>query len=248
MLTAKKHLFSHYGPHQRNQVWAIPYHLGRPSVNSEFGTELEILNYTLQMYLEMGVSPSIIQKEVRRIEAFPIEDTAQKEASLAIEKLLQDTDLQFSDLTYQDYNTIASQSKNDPNYSLDLAIKHALPEIVTYQRKLHSNARTYRFLFKDVDGFTGTLWNIEAFPQIFAQIINSDTQPQTLYSLWTTSAHDVTIVSEGDVDQTLQQLYQDKDDGSLIDLAGFFRGVDNQRVAKRLLEIQWTQRDVQGVT
>ncbi len=74
-----------------------------------------------------------------------------------------------------------------------------------------------------VHGFTGTLWNADTFPAIFDQIIGSDSQAQTLFYLWTTSNHDVAIIPEGDIDQTLQHLYDNKKHGSIIDLAGLFR-------------------------
>ncbi len=87
-LTAKKHLYSHYGPHQGNQPWAIPYQLGKPSINSEFGTELEVLNYSLQMYLEMGVPRSIIKQEVKRIQEFSFDEEAQKKPQRQLNSFL----------------------------------------------------------------------------------------------------------------------------------------------------------------
>ncbi len=70
-LTMKKQVDEHYGMVPEGATvsqspWiAIPYHgSNNPALNAQFGTPLEIINYTIQQYLAKGLPIKILETEL----------------------------------------------------------------------------------------------------------------------------------------------------------------------------------------
>ena len=185
-LTSRKHLFVHYGP-SKERACAIPYQLGRPSERSDFGTELEIINYTTQMILEKGLAANLVGKEVERLKAFVKSPVTRNQALVEIEELFSGSDLKIFTITEGEYEELAKHVNKNPKVVLRVGHRQILQHIRSHSQQLNANAQIYGFLFKVVHGFTGTLWNADTFPRIFDARYPSDTQERTLFTLWDTT-------------------------------------------------------------
>jgi len=268
-LTASRNLFEHYGPttNTSEEASAIPYHLGRPSsIGTQFGTELEILNYTIQMFLEIGISASFIQNEIERI---------QKNLKIEIQnnskiKNLKDTEAyrEFLDLTGENneyslfaFNAeaaseIARRINQNPDKLLELVSKIILPKIRLYETQLNSDSQIFGILFKEILGMTGTMWNADTYTKAISKLFSSDAIAKTIQTLWKKDSQRVIPVpalkesTENKVVTFLENIIgeQFSKKCSLIDAANLLRGISNRFVAECLWKIaEKNQWQVKGV-
>ncbi len=74
-MTAKKQIGEHYGPDPDGSFMAIPYALcNNPIRGSQHGTDLEIDNYTIQMYMARELPQFAILNEIEEIKTRIVEE------------------------------------------------------------------------------------------------------------------------------------------------------------------------------
>lgn len=263
-LTAVKNLHTHYGPilnpgKRQDPDIAIPYHLGSPSGQSLFGTDLEQLNYLLQMYLEMGISEKIVQDEIDRLQALdPKRTDIEIYQASPLFALLQELGLSLQHIQPSEITLLTKRVNEKDNLPLQwqLIQLFVIPQIRVFSKQVDSNAQVYALLFDKIQGFSGTLWNYRTFPAVFTEPSLSDTMERTLKALWKPeSMRSRTLVVTGEKErltQLIQQIYGLGDPsipkGSFVDTAGLFRGIDNGKVAQAILELPvWKDTPIRGV-
>lgn len=234
------------------QFIALPYHAGTAMTTSRFGTELEALNYAIQLSLERQNYADLVGVEVKALKKrSKLAKTPGEKAKLQarVKHLLGDsTATPLLLLNEDEVEAIAARivEKNEVGLKLALIKDYVLPQIVTYETQLQTSAQVYASLFNQVQGFSGTLWSHETFPKIFDKPELSDTTEKTLFLLWqqaeasklasTSPILSIGSDEEKDVGAYVAQIYAGWDTpGSFIDEAGLFRGVDNEVVAKQIL-------------
>ncbi len=255
-LTIGKQLYTHYGPRSSDEMsssrfdYAIPYHLGRPSHQSLFGTDLETTNYTLQMLLEKGLSEEIVDIKLRILQGQVKAEMNDMDVDEEVPSLEEFYELSGGTLTALDLNrltpsvveTVCEHVNSRKELQLRLIREMILPKIPTFTRELNSTAQTYGVLFDSIQGFSGTLWNIPTYPSVFDAKYPSDTRPRTLDILWSHSPHSVGVIASADLRQTVYDRVNALFDNatipasSLIDTSGIFRDVVNEDVARAMLE------------
>lgn len=259
--TAVKQLFTHYGPLEvdnateepvspyykgptpeppRVTAAAIPWHLGAAAKRSEFATDLESLNYAIQMYLKMGITPEIIEKEIDRIRALH----PSRIKDIPLFKLLVEQRISLEQMTADDIHRVTElvNAMPDPEFCLTLIQRYVVPDIKVYPFQIDSNAQLYSLLFSMVQAFSGTLWNAQTFPEVFGEPILSDTKERTLAVLWTGSPQariSQTLQADsqtGEWRNAIRKIYaQESNTGSFIDVNGLFSGLKNEEVAEAIL-------------
>lgn len=269
-LTAKKQVNEHYGPLpeeakkvRNDPLLAIPYHgSSNPVSNAQFGTELEILNYTIQMHLIKGISLEIVGQEIENIKAQVASDLQNKKikklkdspAYNAFVKLCGGSNqYQLFNLSQEQIKEITALVNQNPAVQIDLIKRYVLPQLKVYPNQLSTSGQIYGILFKRVKGFTGTLWNADAFPRIFGSLFESDTMVRTLSLLWDKSPQKVATIatprapeSQKKLQTLVESLYKTREGfkGSFADAAGIFREFeDNELVAREILKHQKTPID-----
>ena len=248
--TWEKVLRVHYGPldtpeSRATRPWSIPYHKGVPSHNSQFGTPLETLNYTIQTLLQEGIDPAMLMHKLKTLNMQQQENWVRHlEANLGLSTPGRD-EVSFLEMEYSHdllspagLARACEQINRSPSKILEIARDTILTKIPVYPDQISTNAFIYQTIFQNVHGMSGTLWNRHSYPRIFNQeeAFLSDTLTTTLGLLWGHSPHDVQVL-EVDPEQALAQIieYPDFKTGSVIDLAGTFRDLKNHDVAKKLL-------------
>lgn len=265
-LTAKKQLNEHYGPlpkdapHRTDQdLLAIPYHgSNNPVTNSQFGTDLEIIDFTVDMHMGAGLPESVVRKEIDILRSVIEEELktgkiSRPEDSPSYRRFLRlcggDKGYRIFTLSNEDYAAITALVNKQSAVKLDLIRRYALPQVRNYEKQLHTSGLIYAAMFKRVRGFTGTLWNAEAFPNMFAEILASNTMAKTLNILWEKSSQKVAQVSfkiqkVESREETINKMVKaigggDEFKGSFADAAGLFRDVeDNMVIAGEILKLQ----------
>ncbi len=270
-LTAKRYLNMHYGPshpkyrNPKTKYLAIPYHLGSPSIGSQFGNELEILNYTIQMYLEQGLPEEVVQLEITRLQGIisgnkkskKVSNRSHSIAALELFKEMRgpNESIGLFTLTPEELKIVTAHVNATPKLLMRLLRYHVLPQIRIYDTQLSTNAQIYKALFDDIRGFSGTLWNAQTYPPTFSDAQLSNTAEKTLFTLWSESPHQVDIISatsrsDNAIQKNLEIIYQKREipPGSLIDTAGLFRGLSNEAVAREILNQScWGNTSITGV-
>lgn len=263
-LTAKKNFLEHYGfnPEKNSQSrFAIPWNKGKPNLNSQFGTDMEILNYTIQQYLENGVTLEIVNDELNHLFK-QINDELEKNDSLKLEETKGYQE--FLKLTggkgYSPFKLIESEREEIVrfiNQSVDLKMalieRHVLTNLEINKIQLNADSQSYGIFFKLIQGLTGTPWNRETYSKAIQTIHLSDTDAKTLYVLFKDSPKKVFNLdkfSTSECSKAIQTLYsQDQiPKGSFIDLGGVFKGIPNAKIAEEILTLDhWKQTPVRGV-
>jgi len=256
-LTMKKQVDEHYGfipkgaSTAQSERLAIPYHGSHnPALSAQFGTELEVLNYTIQQYLAKGIPMEILDAELNRLRASaldylhknPNRKIENSPAYAAFRRLSEPYVFSLLGLTEREKQTLLDHVSKTPALAIGLVRSHALGEIKTFPKQLNTNAQIFSMLFKRLKGFTGTMWNADTFPDAFARFFLSDTDVKTLHILWEkrSPAPPVSIAhrlsSLQDAAAALAQIYGESGKGSFADAGGMFRSFENRDVAKALLD------------
>lgn len=256
-LTAKKELNEHYGSLPKSEngyaekgYLAIPFRSSNhPVVRAMFGTDLEIILYTIQMFLDKGISEEIVRKEITQLQSQAIKDIKttklqESEAYQAFVKLCGGKEFPFFKLNEEHIRAIIEIVNVTPVGQMDLIRRYALSQLKVYPKQLHTNGQIYGALFNMVSGFSGTLLNADSFPNIFINPIQfSDTMAKTLHILWENSPKTVEAVpvSGLPIEKMVSALYSRKKGfkGSFADAGGIFRDVENNSVvAEEILKQQ----------
>jgi len=275
MLTASKEAFEHYGPVPQSDpsvkapvkcsersssgssLLAIPYHgNNRPAIGSQFGTELENHNFAVQLHLSQGIPIHLIEEEIQEIRGLVMSEIKQKVKRKSLkdcpsyrlfERLAgEDSQFQLFDLPQTKMKALQKKINESPKLKLHFIKKRVLPEIKIYASTLHGSTTLFPLIFPNVNGFSGTLWNSESFPLAFTEIHLSKTEERTLSRLLVGSPSKAAVLQTqgSDVEALVNELYRDHR-GSFADLGGLFRGVENQKVAEKMLTT--LPRDKKGV-
>lgn len=260
-LTAKRRVDEHYGaiPNDVNvtdvqRLFAIPYHgNNNPAIiKSEFakkddmvnfsifGTKEETIGYTIQMYLNHGITKEILKKELAQLKEQAIQDLRNYQISPAIEQFYQlagDQQLSlFGNLSESDLEKIMTNVNQNMPMILDLVLRHVLPELREHSEQLCVCGEIYGALFQTTNGFSATLNNFQSLPDLFSQVHLSKTVEESLKLLWEKGSHNVAVIpNESNLPKLVASVYRDGFTGSFIDIGGLFRGVPNEKVAAEIL-------------
>ena len=268
LMNSKKYLV-HFGPPaeppasetdelarwRKKRSLAIPYHNGRPEEKSQFGTEFEVLNYTIRMNMEQRLEADLLQAELKSLQERYL-SALQKNNAATQKGLLKHFQELFKGrdnakvlrLNAEDYEAIADNIEKEPTLKLAIIRKFVLPLVSVYPVQLNSNSELYGALFKKVQGFSGTLWNYRNFPLIFKDPTPSDTEERTISLLLKDlktypSLKNVNVISQDLLELSepkalvknlleSSQLHAD----SIIDMGGMFRNFSSEKVAAAMLD------------
>jgi len=265
-LTLSKQLMSHYGPSKyisdgKDYLLTIPYHMGRQSVNgTQFGTELEIINYTFQMYSESQFTVEVMKEVVEllqeKIKAAQIEGydlSVIPDAIFFSEMFDGERKFDIFALTDDDMADLADIVNGDINKALNIVFRVIIPEMKIFQRQLNADAQVFGILFKKIQGFSGTVWNSDTYAKVITEVMKSNADAKTLSLIWNDDpVRVVSAVSTNDpehIKEVIRKIIETQDNKpcSLIDAANIFAGIPNEQMARFLCEVAeemgW---DIQG--
>lgn len=182
--TLQRKYNEHYGlPQSANfkgsRNIAIPYLASNtPNERAEFGSTLEIINYTIQTQDHHDILPNNLVKhfiaEFKRLSRDEINLAVQKtKESFDLKNVNTRTSKQFLDLTGTHLSDITQKDLEDPKYFSELQLKfsqnrrvrdfiilrYILTQIKEYPSILCSNTIQHISQFRSAQGITGTPWN-----------------------------------------------------------------------------------------
>ena len=160
-----------------NFPYAVPYETGVPVPNSRFGHELEEVNYTIQMFLELPaqqLSPHIesllhslqwqVRRELMENPGMKMADTtAVKQLSLLIGS--QDTALSTlqSGLT-EGIGKIVTYLSEEKSRKMAFIQQCILSKFLRPDSYFRVSAQIYAVFSSVLRGFSGTVWNKDTYP------------------------------------------------------------------------------------
>lgn len=253
-LTLSKSANEHYGLSQKDKKLsiAIPYHgSNHPAEGSRFGTFYEATAYTYQYYLEEGIPKELILSAVEELlSQFSKEFKGlKKEANLEeIKKLpsFQTFAKLSPKLNNLDYFTnikahldhVQYILNEDPQAILNFVESFIVSKMEIFSEHIQVGPQLYDWMFQRVNGFTGTLWNFEAFPEGMAAHYSSEASGKILSLLSMKSSEGVHLSkSSSSLDQILNSILGGEIENAqaIIDAGAYFKGFSGEEVARALL-------------
>lgn len=255
-LTAPKRLLEHFGlewlKDQEGNL-SVPFHNGnRSPEGTQFGTDLEILFYSIRAHREKGISEAMVKKHILELrqsaimetQAGGITDIEDTVAGKQFRMLVGKRDYQLFSIVEDDYPELTRIINSKPENVFSFIEKYVITEVEFYEKQLNADAQLFGILFSHIFGLTGTAWNADTMPKIISSIMHSSTAAKTLHILFKNSPRQVAVVpapaDSGPVDilslvRSMQENSQDAT--SIIDVGNIFRGQSPQEVCKALLTV-----------
>src|SRR3990167_3713584 len=225
---------SHKGESKRV---AIPYHGSQnPLLGSQFGSDLETIDYTTLLYLVKGVDTETVESElgqkkeniVRELDEWGTRDIQQSPSYQKFLILAGSDQYSLFTLSRKEIEAIRQNINQSSILKLPLIRSWILPKLRTYPRQLFTNGHIFPLLVATIRGFSGTNWNSKTFPKAFERQFLSDTESYTLHLLQ--SQADPLLLPKGS-----DALFTGIADQSLTDRGGMFRQMKNKEVALKML-------------
>ncbi len=250
-ITLLKQPDEHFGLSKRDThvKIAIPYHgSNNPVEGSRFGTIYETINYTYQLYLKKGIPKDLLLKTIHSLK--------KQFANESNNRLI--TGIADSDAfkRFQQFASTAASVNafinidNNINYVWELVNQNPqniisfvdlfiLPEIDVFSKHTRVTPQLYTWMFNQVNGFTGTLWNFDSFPEGMQSFPSQKATGKILSNLYKNSFEDVHIIKEASsLKQLVNRIFSlnDGDDiHALIDVGAYFKHFSNLETAHAIL-------------
>lgn len=246
-----KALKVNFGPKER-LPYAVPYTGNNvPSQNAEFGHLYILQNFTIQMYLELGLSfdqfknwlcelQKLWMKEMH-VSDSPLSNKVKLFLEILAEKCPMET------LNFGDENHLLELYvfyRKHPKIIFDFLENWVMPEIKRQPKILNSNAQDVGDLaLNKVIAWSGTPYNLITGPEQFSKnsLVETKETGQLLRVLARPENQKVHILETFDLEtffDFIQNFAQQNPNFFVLnDLGALLRGVKNLEVAKRLLSV-----------
>lgn len=250
-LTLSKSHAEHFGRSKTEPHYeiAIPYHgSNHPAEGSRFGTTYESLNYTYQLYLSKKISLEQLQPVISSLKAQVLKELRQNPRK-AIEsckgyQMFQELTGHklpaqiFFESEYH-YQKILKVINDAPENIILFTEQFILPKMEIYSKHIQTGPQLFGWLFHKVQGFTGTLWNYDTFPNVMEALPSDAASGKILSAIFAKSQGDVTVIKNTqDLQEQVQKILLQGDFSNhqaIIDAGGYFRGIPNEEIAKAIL-------------
>lgn len=254
-LTLSKSVDEHFGLSKEDTALqtAIPYHgSNHPAEGSRFGTFYESTAYTYQYYLKKGISKELIRPLLDRL-ATSFAEQLRKSAGLG-DKNFSNTQAyqtlvrispRFSDIKYvtnidAHIDELHALINEDPKAILNFVRHHILPQLKVNDHHIRVGPELYNWLFKKVNGFTGTLWNSEAFSEGMEPHFSSKATGKILTLLMDHSSENFQLISAvknlSELTLSLINLKNQEGVQAIIDAGAYYKGYSGLEVAHSILD------------
>lgn len=233
--------------HVKRSGISIPFHgSNNPQEKSQFGNQYETLNYTFQIYLKKGIPVSLVKAELQVIQNQAMELIKQGKPLKNSDPEKRFRELCGNDDRFQIFGSekqlegLVKKINENGSLKLDFIKRYIVPEILAYPITLSVDSQVFDFIFKSVDGFTGTP-NPQVLPENLEAVSVKETKAKTLAVLWKNSRDAVHVIPKFNPLNFTQKVLGEYAFGrrilSLIDTGGQGRGLPNELAARQLLEI-----------
>ena len=182
-LTLRRKLFEHYGASQLEKSAltkkhiAIPYDgCNNPKEKAKFGNSFEIINYTIQMVLHIGLDKELFLMLLNKYLADARNEMLDEDVIHTIDETNAGKELRgllldqysLSQIHIDNVEQIAklhAEFARVPKIIIKCLQDLILPEIQTDCEILHSNAHNHVSFYRSLRGMTGTPWNFSTMHQ-----------------------------------------------------------------------------------
>lgn len=257
LMTASAIVNENYGENPSTMgAMAIPFHGAEaPAVKSQFGTDLEILNYSIQTHLH-SIHLKTLEKEIERLKRLVKKEFDEGKIKEVEKSSYYQEFLRLScgkkyplfQLTKAQLEEILAKVNENSEIKLELSIRYLLPTIQVFKESSEINMRSTLKLFsKRTKGFSGTFWNANSYPKDFDKKELSKTEVKTLSLLWEQNTPTSILPNQSTFKETIRTLFETHR-GSIADRAGLFRGIDSEVIAREIAALPiWSRTLIKGI-
>ncbi|WP_367607411.1 DUF3638 domain-containing protein [Legionella sp. W05-934-2] len=255
--TLSRNSNEHYGPSRNplktvdQKAVAIPYRANNsPNEQSNFGNEIESINYTIQSMMINGVTENLLKQylqfilqqakaEAKENNKDSINDTAPGNLYKVMTKdmLLSELDIENPKQMRQLHDSMA----HNEQLIFEVLKNNVLKNIRMNTKVLSSNALGHVDMMNTVQAFSGTPWNASTYHQRlnYKRELAFGTDEYIIQSLHKkdTPVIGIDFSNPDKLIPNLFALYKDKAQGELrdiIDISAAFKGISNEQVARQI--------------
>jgi hypothetical protein len=235
---------------EKGGIIAIPFSAAKtPSRGSQFANAFITMNYTFQIYAKKGISGSIIEDEIKRLQGEAMRELKEG-GNQGIEKteswklfcaLRGNSTMPLFNYKKQELDQLVSSLNSNLTQKQNFIQQNILPQLILHNEKLSCNPLNLIAVLNKVIGFTGTLSNSKSMHRKLNPKPAEGTDAKTLSLLQKHSSGPVLSVKANTTEELLKELSEKGVKFNLIaDSGGYCREWGNERIAKHLAA-QWGQ-------
>ncbi|MBA2367894.1 MAG: DUF3638 domain-containing protein [Candidatus Protochlamydia sp.] len=229
---------------EKGGIIAIPFSAAKtPSRGSQFANAFITMNYTFQIYAKKGISHSIIENEIKRLQGEVMRELKEggnqgvenTESWKLFSALRGTSNMPLFNYKPQELNTLVSLINSNLNQKQNFIQQNILPQLLLHNEKLSCNPLNLIAVLGKVIGFTGTLSNSKSMHRKLNPKPAIGTDAKTLSLLQKHSSGPVLSVKANTTEELLKELFEKGVQFNLIaDAGGYCREWGNERIAKFL--------------
>ncbi|CRX37687.1 DUF3638 domain-containing protein [Estrella lausannensis] len=226
---------------------AIPFAAAKvPSSGSQFANTHITMNYTFQTYMKNGVTFDLVEEQVKTLQSQATREMiSNKELTLndtkawqALSALKEGLNIPFK-YSPDHIQELVDHINGNPDIKLEFVTNIILPQMEVFPSKISCNPQNLIAMFKDVSGFTGTLWNSLSMHHALKPEADPGIDSKTLMTLFNNSRMDVVEIKEGSSTSMLNSLQSMNIDYEMIaDAGGYFKDKSNTEIAHLMKDLK----------
>ncbi|MBS0634605.1 MAG: DUF3638 domain-containing protein [Verrucomicrobia bacterium] len=220
-------------------ILAIPYSAAnKPCSGSQFANAYVTMNYTFQTYLKRGITRVHIIRALETLQNRALiemkQDSVQLKETAAYRQfctLKGDIDMPLFKFKEEHLQLL------DEKINASIATKRAfiekiiLPQLELFERKISCNSHNLISFFKNVTGFTGTLWNGASMHRKLQLAEEKGLDDKTL-ALLRNKRSKVLALKGNSMEGVLSQIVEQTPFDLLSDAGGYFKDDSNRSIAE----------------
>jgi Protein of unknown function (DUF3638) len=258
-LAWKKRADEHYGLSQRKNgpKFAIPYIANNtPNENAQFAAPWEMVNRTLQLYLYKGLQDDQVLdlfkslKEKAASEWVSMGEPLDARKLPTVKKALEAIGCNIMELSTSDISKFSKGLHSGKPEALRMVLDYVISEVIPtyefYSKQVTNNAHTLSSIGKTLQGYSGTLENIDTLPYERVDVVPDKTAKVKILDRLIKKNNDRVSIVKDDVSfsSIMDSVLFDEDKLSpdahrfkaLIDIGPLFTGISSEKVAKDIAD------------
>ena len=224
---------------------AVPADEGNPLPSALFGSSLERLYYSGNLFLQEGVSENVVEEDLAQLVLMRREELSRGEVdskalSIFTERYGHSHPLTPKDFEQEDIEALTAIANSNPSSIIQLTRGHLFPKIEVYRKQIASSTHMYHVIANAKAAMSGTLYNLPTFKHLYGDTELSDTIPKVTSMLLAVAPHDhVQELHLGATpEETIDNLYGAiaLNKGAVIDTTGRLAKTNMRAYAESMLE------------
>lgn len=221
---------------------AVPFlATNTPSKGSQFANHHITMMYTFQAIVKNGVSPSMIENEIKRLRSQAIREIGNSkklvEETEAWKKfciLRGDVNIPLFNSRTKQVEAVVESINSSVKRKIAFVEEIVIPQLELFEEQISCNPVNMTSFLSSLSGFTGTLWNAQSMHHKMKPMPAEGINAKTLEILFKNRRDKILWLDQNSTVAMLEQLKKDSKENIdvIIDVGGYFKRGSNLQIAR----------------